>query len=571
MLQELAIRNFAVIEDARITFESGLTVLSGETGAGKSIILNALNLLLGARASSTLIRTGEESAELEAFFQIAPASEVARLIKEHDLDPEEGFIVRRIISRSNRHRVYLNGRLATMQALAAIAGRLASVAAQHSQQMLLDESQHLNILDKYAGLMPLRREVADLYQATAPLIRRMEALKSRQQTQSADLALLRHQIAEIENAGLTPDEDQTLETELRRLRNGRNLLETLENSRRELYSRNGAVLERLQGLEKELRSAARLDAVLDAPAEILAECCYRIEEATAQLDSYAAGIDLDGRRLEAAEERLDLIQKLKRKYGGSLESVLAHLAQAQEKCREIGSLDEQIVSLEKELTSLKQTLFEKAEALSSRRRRCAKQLARAVEEELATLSMGNTRMEVEIQPCPLREPVSAYHESEGRLVTATGLDLCRFLIAPNVGEALRPLAAIASGGELSRIILAIKAILASTETVQMLIFDEVDAGIGGSVGEVVGRKLARLAQYHQILCITHLPQIAVFGHRHLKIVKQVQDGRTCTSIVPVDAQAREEEVARMLGGIKITKATIQHARELLARQNLPPV
>ncbi|MGB5983790.1 MAG: DNA repair protein RecN [Desulfobacterales bacterium] len=563
MLQELAIRNFAIIEDARIAFESGLTILSGETGAGKSIILNAVNLLLGARASSALIRTGAESAELEALFKIAPDGDIAQAMQAHDLDPAEGFIVRRVISRGNRHRVYLNGRLATTQTLTAIAGRLASIAGQHAQQMLLDEAAHLHILDQYAALSALRQEVTALYRTSNPLIRRLNKLTSRRQTQAADLELLQHQIAEIEQAALEPDEDQVLESEIRRLRHGRTLMETVQTSREALYTGEGAVIERLQGIEKALRQASQMDAALAPLAEILAESHFRIEEVASQLDSYAAGIDLDGRRLEAAETRLDRIQKLKRKYGGSLEAVSARLADARRECESLESLDNRIRTLEDELRELGRSLFAKAQALSDQRRQGAQKLARAVETELASLSIGNTRMEVEFETHPPQSGTSPYHQSNGRRVTAEGLDRCRFLISPNVGEIPKPLKAIASGGELSRIILAIKAILAATEAVQSLIFDEVDAGIGGAVGEVVGRKLARLATHHQVLCITHLPQIAVFGDQHFKIVKSVDAGRTRTTIHSVAPAEQVQEIARMLGGIRITNATRKHAKELL--------
>ncbi len=563
MLRELSIKNFAIIDDLRIHLGDGMTVMSGETGAGKSIIINAVNLLLGSRASAKLIRTGADNAELEAFFDISPESGVARAMRTNDYDPTEGLLVRRIISRRDRHRVYLNGRLATMQVLNAVTADLASVSSQHAHQGLLKEDLHLDILDQYGGLMPLRKALADRYDAMQPLMEQLDALTSRQQHQEEQRELLRFQVREIEAAGLQPEEDSALEQERQRLRNTQMLMQTVGACIEGLYAAEGAVVDQLAAVRAQLEKAAAIDAELASPCRQLAEVGYQIEDLTETLRGYLQQVEGDESRLEMVEDRLDLINRLKRKYGKTLEGVMAQAAELHRSLEELENLETRIRKAERHLEKERALLVEAADRLSARRREVARELAERIVAELDALEMGGTQLEVALTDVAADSHTSPWMTHRGSRIDARGYDLAAFYISPNVGEALKPLAAIASGGELSRVVLAIKAILADSDAVETLIFDEVDAGIGGGIAEVVGQKLRALARHHQVICITHLPQIARFGDAHFKIAKQVDGGRTATRIAPLDEAARLEEIARMLGGVKITAKTRAHARELL--------
>ncbi len=564
MLQEISIRNFAIIEDLTIRFESGLTVLSGETGAGKSIIINAVNLLLGSRASAALIRTGAESAELEALFHISARSSVARTMHELGYDPDEGLLVRRIISASDRHRIYINGRLATMQVLTAITADLASISGQHAHQGLFKEDEHLNILDQYGGLLDLRGEYQALYRKIVPLIHKEQELLRRQLRQGEQMELLRYQRDEIEAARVQPDEDIQLEKERLRLKNSEALFQTVRQCVDEIYDNDGAAVERLGCLGKELARAAEIDDRLKPRADEIEALTYGLEDLASHLRDYLNAIDIDPKQLETVEARLDTLNKLKRKYGGSLDGVLTHGEEMICRLAEIENIDAAIEALRVELKVCHAELGRLADALSEKRTESAEQLARAVEQELSALKMAGTRFSVEIRPLPVAADAGPYLSRNGCGLSESGADRAAFMIAPNVGEAIKPLAAIASGGELSRVVLALKAILAQNDSVETIVFDEVDAGIGGMVAELVGKKLATLARHHQILCITHLPQIAKYGHSHFRIVKAVSKGRTHTTILPLSAEDRVEELARMLGGEKITSTTRAHAKEMLA-------
>jgi DNA repair protein RecN (Recombination protein N) len=565
MLQEISIRNFAIIEDLTIRFEPGLTILSGETGAGKSIIINAVNLLLGSRASAALIRTGAASAELEAHFHCAPDSHVTRTMKELGYSPEEGLLVRRIISRNDRHRIYINGRMATMQVLTAITADLASISGQHAHQGLLKEDQHLDILDQYGDLLPLREEYQESYRQLVPLIQKESELLRRQGVQIEQMELLRFQRDEIEAADVKPDADSQLEKERLRLKNSENLLQTVQQCMDVLYSSDGAVVERLGYCGKELARTAQMDDRLQAPADQIHSLTYAVEDLSSHLRDYLGCIDLDSGQLEVVEARLDLLNRLKRKYGGTLEKVLDYARDARRQLDEIENIDAALAEVRRALQAHHAQLGRQAETLSEKRRQAAQKMARVVETELTSLKMADTRFSVEMLPLPVPSEASPYLCHNGCGLSETGLDRGVFMIAPNVGEAIKPLAAIASGGELSRVVLALKAILARNDAVETVVFDEVDAGIGGEVAELVGKKLADLAHRHQILCITHLPQIAKYGNHHFRIAKTVTKGRTHTTLIPLTAEERVEELARMLGGKTITAKTRAHAREMLAR------
>ena len=563
MLQELFISNFAIIDDLRISFSGGLTILSGETGAGKSIIINAVNLLLGSRAATKLIRSGKETAELEALFRIKDQHGIVQIMKENGYDPSEGLLIRRIISRKDRHRIYINGRLSTIQLLNLITENLASISGQHVHQGLLKEEQQLVIIDQFGGLAPDRYYVYQCFHEIVPLIRHLNDLKAKKNRQAEHIQLLEFQKGEIQAAGLISGEDAALEQERIRLKNSESLFQTAWDSIETLYDSQGAVVEQLSMIKKSLEKAALMDPLLVSSAKRIDDIAYNVEDITEELRIYLKKIKMDENRLEVVEDRLDIINKLSRKYGGSLDAVFLRLESIEKELLSMEGLTDDISDAEKRLSSLHNKLVEAATKLSEKRKKVAVVLAKKVENELASLKMPQTQFKISFRTTPADSSNDPYLTIEKNVVYETGIDQAVFLIAPNVGEPLKPLSSIVSGGELSRVVLAIKAILAQTESVETIVFDEVDAGIGGGVAEVVGRKLAALARHHQIICITHLPQIAKFGDHHFSISKHVSEGRTKTSINCLSDSERINEIARMLGGEKITKATLDHAREML--------
>ncbi len=578
MLRELSIKNFTIIDKLHISFSDGLSILSGETGAGKSIIINAVNLLLGSKATARLIRTGSEAAELEALFQITPASRLAQIMKEKGFDESEELVIRRIISRNARHRIYINGRLATIQMLNSITENLASISGQHAHQGLLKDDQHLLILDRFGGLMPQRAEVYRYYHEIVPMIRMLQELKAAGDQQNEHIKLLEFQKKEIINVSISPGEDKALEQKRIRLKNGEALYQAVHSSIEDLYSAEGAIVERIVEVKKRLEKASLIDPSLTKQAKGLTKSIFNLEDIAEGLREYQKNLEMDEGILEEVEERLDTLHKLKRKYGGSLEAICAYLESIDQDLSKIANLSEKIVETEAKLDTLHAKLVRSVENISKKRKQAADILAKKVEKELSFLEMSQTKFKISFQSippinappinappinAPIQENINSYLTYDDKAVSETGIDRVSFMIAPNVGEVLKPLSSIVSGGELSRVVLALKAILAKTESVETVVFDEVDAGIGGSVAEVVGEKLSSLARLYQVICITHLPQIAKFGDYHFRISKHVSHKRTTTGIKLLDNKERVKEIARMLGGVKITRATLDHAHEML--------
>ena len=563
MLKELSIKNFTIIENLHICFSDGLTILSGETGAGKSIIINAVNLLLGSRASAKLIRTGLETAELEALFKITPESRVFKILDEQGGKTSEELLIRRIISRGDRHRIYINGHLATIQMLNQATENLASISGQHAHQGLLKEDLQLMTIDQFGGLSPIRNKIYGLFHEIVPLIQKLRKLNNIRDRQAEHINLLEFQKKEILDASIKPGEDASLEQERIRLKNGEELYSAVYSGIEDLYSAKGAVVERLVEVKKNLDKATAIDPELTPKAKELSEATFRIEDIAEELRTYLKIITIDDKRLEEVESRLDILTRLKRKYGGTLKAVISHLETIDQELSGIENISGQINDIETKLSELHRELSGLSLDLSSKRSKTAKLLAKKVEKELASLRMSGTKFKISLQTIPASDNSDPHLVVKGNTINETGIDQANFLIAPNVGEDLKPMASIASGGELSRIVLALKAILAEKGSVETLVFDEVDAGIGGSVAEAVGKKLSKLARYHQIICITHLPQIAKFGDNHFRITKKVSHGRTITSINPLNEKDRIKEIARMLGGMEITKTTLEYAREML--------
>lgn len=565
MLKELLIKNFAIIDDLNIRFDGGLTILSGETGAGKSIIINAVNLLLGSRVNARMIRDGHETAELSAFFDVPEGSTAAAIMAENGYDPQDGLLVRRIISGNDRHRIYINDRMATMQMLTSITADLASISGQHVHQGLIREETHLTILDRFGGLSPRVRQVSDLHGKIVTLVQALQVLEEKKKNQDKQMDLLRYQAAEIADADIMPGEDESLEKERLRLKHAESLHQSVFSAIETLHGADGAILEQLGEVRKNLEKAADIDDGLAAGVQSLSDHLFGLEDVTDSLRAYLGSLDTEADRLESVETRLDLINKLKRKYGGSLETLFQKRDAIEVELAATTVIDDDIQRSETQLNSYYDQVSRLARRLSEERTQVASDFAESVEKELEGLKMAGTRFGVSLSPLPCSKPASPWLRVDDNLLSATGIDQAAFMIAPNVGESLKPLASIASGGELSRVVLALKAILAETDAVGTIIFDEVDAGIGGAVAEVVGKKLEALSKKHQLVCITHLPQIARFGDQHYYIEKQVKNGRTTTAIRPMDQEDRIKELARMLGGEIVTRTALEHARTLMER------
>jgi DNA repair protein RecN (Recombination protein N) len=563
MLSELAIKNFAIIDDIRIQFQGGLTVLTGETGAGKSIIIEAVNLILGSRASHDLIRTGHENAELEAFFDITPDTDQAKLMTDQGIDFEEGLMIRRIISSKGRHKVFINSRQSSMQLLKDLTENLAAISSQHAHQGLLKEKNHLDILDRFSAVFPLRQDVNIIYNELIASIKELRELTADEENFFKESEFLKFQIAEIKNANILENEDIELEKTKRRLKNASQLFETFNFGINKLYESDGSIIERLSAIKARIEKHKDADPELGEKAQTIDSILFDLEDMATDFRTYLSKINLEEGSLEKIENRLDLIQKLKRKYGGSLESIFSQYSEMKDKFSKIGNVKERIVQIKEKIVALKDQYVKKAILLSSKRKKKAKELSSLVETELNELEMNQARFVInidELKGDPLQDIVTINEVK----AFSTGFDNISFYMSTNPGEKSKPLTKIVSGGELSRIVLALKIILSRTESLETLIFDEVDAGIGGATSEKVGIKLAGLAKNNQVICITHLAQIAKYGKNHFKILKSVSNQKTLTSIIPLTSKDdKADELARMIGGSEITKATLDHAREML--------
>jgi DNA repair protein RecN (Recombination protein N) len=563
MLKELSIRNLAIIDQLRVQFGPGLNVLTGETGAGKSIVVDALNLALGERASGDLIRTGSDEAVVEAAFELnshGPA--VVRNILSGqgiEIGPDDDLIVRRLISASGKNKVYINGSLATLSTLASVGVHLADIHGQHEHQSLLVTDQQREMLDAFSGLLKLRDAFGSLYGRYNDLRRELADHEAGESEKAQREDLLRHQVNEIEAARLKDGEDDELAAEQRVMANAEKLAGLAASADAVLYSGEGSVLAGLKRALTSVRDIAVIDSTLEPVQELLDSGRAQIEEAARAVSAYAERVEIDPVRLEAIGDRLDLIQKLKRKYGSTIAEIVAFGGKAAGELSKIERSGEERERLRKEISGLRDHITARAGELTKKRTVAAKDLEKRVEAELGHLGMKRTTFQVRITQ------EHGIDTNDGLKVTAQGADRVEFVISPNPGEEPRPLARIASGGELSRIMLALKTILAEGDPIPTLVFDEVDAGIGGAVADEVGRKLRKIAGRRQVFCITHLPQIACMATSHFGVAKSVRRDRTSTEVRLLEPQERVDEIARMLGGKSITDVTIRHAEELIKR------
>ncbi len=563
MLSELAIKNFAIIDDLRISFENGFSVLTGETGAGKSMIISAVNLLLGSRASADLVRAGCDTAELEACFDIDETSHAGILLNEQGMDATDGLIVRRLISSSGKSRVFINSRQSTLELLKQVTANLAGISSQHAHQGLLKEENHLDILDEFAQTFGLRDEVKTLFSQLMPLKKKRQHLIDTLEEKKKAQDLISFQVEEIEVAAIQENEDELLEKKRQILLNSAQIFETVNGAVHEVHDRDGSVIERLSHISDTLTKFGMAHEQLESIGDRLSSTLFDLQDIVAELRDASDTIDLDPASLETVDLRLDLISKLKRKYGPTLESLFESYAQMLGQLEHTHTIEKQIKICDQQIEGLHESIAIKAGQLSKLRKKAGGHLSIMAKEQLGALEMGNAQFEVSFSVQEAK-PGKDIATSDGSRIGPAGIDKVQFLLSPNPGESLKPLVKIASGGELSRIVLALKAVLSKNQSLETLIFDEVDAGIGGATSEKVGQKLKQLSQNHQVICITHLAQIAKYGCYQFRILKQVINDRTCTSIIPLNDKAdRVDEIARMIGGTHISQATRAHAEELL--------
>jgi len=559
MLREQTIRNVAVIDELTVTFVPGLNVLTGETGAGKSILIDALQLVLGARGSENLLRSGAEEAAVEAAFDTGPGSRVAELLEAEGIavEPGEPLILRRQLFRDGRTKAYANGRLTSVATLRALGECLVDIHGQHPGQLLLDPRRHRDLLDGYAGATEEARAYRDRYASWQALRREREALLLAERERAQRQDLLEFQRREIEAARLTMGEEESLTAEHAILSNHERLFAAVEQAYGTLEESDEALLARLAAAAARVREAAGIDPRLGEILETLETGAVHLREAARGLRDYRARIEFDPGRLEAIETRLHEIGKLKRKYGGAVGEILEHLTRVRADLKALEHSEARLGEIEQKLTASQRDLASRAERLSAARRRAAPKLQEAILAEIHELGMARAAFEVRVTSAESGEGALGPH----------GTDEVEFLISPNPGEPVKPLHKIASGGELSRTMLAIRMILAAADQTPTLIFDEVDAGIGGNTAEMVGRKLTAVSRQRQVLCVTHLPQIACFADHHVVVSKRSLRDRTQTTVQMLPTAERAQELARMLGSLSRSGTPLQHATELLEAAN----
>jgi len=577
MLEELSITNLAIIDRLDVRFNPGFNVLTGETGAGKSIIIDAVGAVLGGRVSADMVRSGAPAARVEGIFTLDDDGEgddlaLRDLLREHDLcDEDDGaLILRREINANGRSTARINGRAVPVSLLNRIGELLVDIHGQSEHLSLFRVDEHVELLDRYAANSALRAELAALVGETRRVERERKALREAQADAARRLDLLRYQVEEIDNAGLSPDEEDELLAEKRVLGSAERLTALAVGASDLLNGgdEGRGALDLLNETSASLDELARVDESQRENLDALNGALYTLEEVARALRSYASSIEADPARLAAIEERLDVLHRLKRKYGATLAEVIAFGEQAAREQEGLLNSEERLEELGAAIDRLKARIGAKASEISTRRVEAAARLASGVEGELEDLSMARARFVVDItrRADPDGAPVTIDGEEGRYAYDERGIDRVEFLLSPNPGEDLKPLARIASGGEASRLMLALKTVLSMVDRTPTLIFDEVDTGVGGRSGHVVGEKLKLLGETHQVLCITHLPQVAALAAAHLSIVKRVTDGRTRTEVEPLVGRARVEELAAMLGGSPPPPTALKTAEELLARR-----
>jgi DNA repair protein RecN (Recombination protein N) len=550
----LRISGFALIDEVELAFGAGLTAITGETGAGKSILVEALGLLRGGRAGADVIRTGRDEARVEAIVDLPPDAAVRTRLADEGRDVSEGLVVRRVVSRAGRGRVHLGGSLGTAGDLAATVAGLIDIASQHDQQSLTDPESQLAILDAFAENQALRAEMAAAHAALGEAVAALEAFAADARTRAEREDMLRFQLSELDAAQPVAGEDDQLRSERERLRGAERFFAATARGEEVLYAGDGAVAGQIGAVARELAPLAALDPTLAPLVERLEGAHAAVEDVARDLGRYARGIRADPARLAEVEERLFLLQRLCRKHGGTVADLVARREALARELGEIGSYDEGLAARRAAVEQADGRARAASAALSASRQKAARGLEKKASATLGELGFTSARLPISVEP---------------RELGVSGADRVRFLFAPNPGEEPRPLAKIASGGELSRVMLAVKQALARTDQVRTYVFDEVDAGLGGGAAEVVGRKLKKLAADRQVIVITHLPQVAAFADAHVRVTKTAERGRTRVEMETLSEKQRGTELARMLGGATPSAQAAAHADEMLRRARMP--
>ena len=564
MLTFLNISKFALIDELRVEFDNGLNLLTGETGSGKSIIVDALGVLIGGRFTSDLLKSGEQNASVEGLFSVPRTPQLEQKLSDAGIEADGGdaieIVIRRELAAGGRNKIFINHQLATQMLLREMRPFLVDIHGQGDQQTLFDRETHLEMLDAYSGVTALTSQTRTLHRKFVALSDELDALRRDEAEKLQLVDILRFQIEELERAELAVGEDERLEEERRRLMNVEKLTTLCGESFDAIYEDSDSAIARISQAARRVEELSGFESSFREYLEGIESARALLEDLAASLRDFAAGLEFQPGRLAEIEERLAEVARLKRKYGGSIESALEHLARSQDRLRRIERSDEREMELRAELRSARESYLQVALKLHGDRARSAKKFERAVEHDLAEVAIEHARFRVQIES-PAEAQLES--ESESEFFTERGIDRVEFLFSANVGESPKPLAKVASGGEASRLMLVLKTAGSASEFPRTIVFDEIDSGIGGRVSEAVGVKLKKLSETNQVLCVTHQSQIARFAEAHLLVRKEAASGRTVVSIERLDRRGRVEEIARMLTGAEITESARRHARELL--------
>ena len=566
MLQSLYVRDYALIEELELEFGSGLNILTGETGAGKSILIGALSMILGERANTDVVRTGTKKAVIEGLFDDADTDRIRQVLTENEIDigPLPRIILRRQIT-DRGSRAFINDTPATLDVMREVSAQLIDLHGQHEHQSLLDTDEHLRLLDSFGGLGGLVQHYQTQYDRVADLVEERDELRARERELRQQKELYEFQIEEIDEVDPQPGEEEELQAERRVLENAEQLYASTSGLYEMLYEREDAVHDQLVVARNELQDLARIDDDFEEQLEEVKTATIIVSELANFLQDYNAHIEFDPERLEEIRERITEIEKLKRKYGGTLEAVLDHREDIGEKYELAEDFEGNLERLEAQIETAQAKLTDAAERLSAKRREVAERIEGAIVAELETLGMPNSAFEVRFSRQEDAEGwIRPEDEDTAYRAFRRGMDQVEFYISTNVGIPPKPLTQVASGGEISRIMLALKTILAKSERLPILVFDEIDTGISGDMARRVGESMHDLARYHQIITITHLPQIAALGDTHYKVEKIVEDEKTKTKIRRLDDEEQAGEVATLISGTDVTDAALESARELMA-------
>lgn len=559
MLEQLSIKNFAIIDELTMQFFDGLTVLTGETGAGKSIIIDAIGLLIGGRGSSEYVRYGAKKAEIEGLFTVQEGHPAIEKVNEFGITAEDGMLIlSRDITSQGKSVCRINGKLVTLTMLREVGQLLVDIFGQHEHQILLDPDNHLPLLDSFAKneINTIKEHYLQLYKRYQQLTKELEKMTKNEQEMAQRKDLIEYQLKEIENAKLLPNEDEQLEKERFKLANSERLYKSLLDSYQCLYG-DGKGLDFVMQALSHLQVGKEIDPDLNELYETMKSHYYILEEIAFTLRNKIDEVEFDSDRLQMIELRLDEISKLKRKYGQTVEEILEYAKKIADEWLKIENKDEEISRIVKERKETRKQLFAWAKELHLLRKKTAEKLTYSIHQQLKELYMDKTRFQVKMKSFDYAE------DDEKITFTANGIDEVEFYLSTNPGEPLKPLAKIASGGEISRIMLALKSIFTNHHGITSLIFDEVDTGVSGRVAQAIGEKIYRLSNYSQVLCITHLPQVAAMADHHFYIMKEQTAKRTKTKVYELTDEERVNEIGRMISGVEMTKLTKEHAHELL--------